>query len=207
MNVTRQHTSGKSHCFQSISYLYVEDVHLTLSMGACSITNYINPDFIVFTKIRNFRNISFNSEEHFKMEYSLIEGKKLNSNNYECQSFRYIKSREHGNSIYLKCSLFRNNSCTCAGKINKQTNLLELTSAHNHDSAAYNSGRIIISNTVKSKAENSTTNLRELFNETCRGSDEASSVTFRILESSMYKRRRILQPKLPTSALEFDSFL
>ena len=39
-----------------------------------------------------------------------------------------------------------------SGKINKLTNLLELTSAHNHVSAAYNSGRIIISNTVKRKA-------------------------------------------------------
>ena len=114
-----------------------------------SITNYIHPDFIVFTKIRSSRNIPFNSEEHFKMVYSLIEGKKLFSNSYECQCFRYMKSREHGNSIYLKCALFRTNSCTCTGKINKQSNFLELTRAHNNDSAAYISGRIIINNTVK----------------------------------------------------------
>ena len=141
------------------------------------------------------------------MEYSLIEGKKIHSKNYECQSFRYVKSREFGDSIYLKCALFRTKSCTCIGKINKKTNLFELTGAHNHDLAAFNSGKIFISNTVKRRAENSTTNLRELFNETCRESDEASSVTFKRLESNMYKRKRILQPKLPSSALEFDSFL
>ena len=118
------------------------------------------------------------------MEYSVIEGKKLNSNNYECQGFRNIKSREHCN-----------------------TNLLQLTSPHCHDPGADYSGKIIITNTIKRKAENSTTKLRELFNECCRESDAASSVTFRSLESSMYKRRRILQPKLPSSALEFDSFM
>ena len=41
------------------------------------------------------------------MEYSLVEGKKLNSNNYECQGFRYVKSRECETAIYLKCALFR----------------------------------------------------------------------------------------------------
>ena len=113
--------------------------------------------FIIFTKF----------QKKIKMEYSVIEGKKLNSNNYECQGFLYVKSREHGDSIYLKCALFRIKSCTCTGKINKQTNLLQLTSPHCHDPGANYSGKIIITNTIKHKAENSTTNLRELFNECC----------------------------------------
>ena len=53
-------------------------------------------------------------------------------------------------SIYTMCALFLSNSCACTGKIDEQTNLLELN---------------------------------EL------------------------KRRRILQPKMPSSALEFDSLL
>ena len=61
----------------------------------------------------------------------------------------YVKSREHGNSIYKICTIiFRTKGCTCTGKINKQTNLLELTSLNNHDPAAYNSGKIVISNTM-----------------------------------------------------------
>ena len=141
------------------------------------------------------------------MEYSTIEGKKLNSSNYECQGFRYVKSREYGNSIYFKCALFRSNSCTCTGMINKQTDLLEIKCPHNHDAAAHKSEKIIISNTIKSKAEISTVNLREVFNDSCREQNEAASVTFKCLESSMYKRRRILQPKMPSSALEFGSHL
>ena len=40
-----------------------------------------------------------------------------------------------------------------------------------------------------------------------RKSEGSSTVTFKKLESSMCKRRRILQPKLPTTALEFDQLL
>ena len=37
--------------------------------------------------------------------------------------------------------------------------------------------------------------LREIFNQTCRNDDWASSVSFRGLESSMSKRMKIQQPK------------
>ena len=134
------------------------------------------------------------------MEYSIIEGKKLNSINYECQGFRHVKCGEYGNSIYIKCALFRSNSCACTGKIDKQSNFLELNAQHNHDAAMHSSEKIIICNTIKRKAEVSSANLREVLNDSCRGLNEASSVTFKSLESSMLKRRRILQPKLPSSA-------
>ena len=141
------------------------------------------------------------------MEYSVIEGKKLNSKNYESEGFRYVKTRECEGSIYIKCALFRTNSCPCIGRIDKATNLMNLTHIHNHDTASYNDTKIILSNSIKRKAEVSTASLREIFNETCRESDGASSVTFRSLGSSMYKRRRTLQPKLPVSVQEFDILL
>ena len=72
---------------------------------------------------------------------------------------------------------------------------------------ANNDEKIIISNQIKRKAEISSCNLRELFNETCRESLGASCVTFKKLESSIYKRRRISQPKLPSNVNEFDKYL
>ena len=62
------------------------------------------------------------------MEYSVVEGKKLNSINYECEGFRYVKSRECENSIYLRCALFRKHSYPSIAKIDKITNLFELIS-------------------------------------------------------------------------------
>ena len=167
----------------------------------------------IHTSIENsiYCSFKFIPPNHFAfsfiMEYSIIEGKKLNSTNYECQGFRYVKSGEYGNSIYTNCALFRSNSCACTGKIDKQTNLLELNAQHNHDAAMHRSEKIIVSNTIKRKAEVSSENLREVFNDTCRGLYEASSVTFKTLESSMFKRGRILHPKMPSSALEFNSLL
>ena len=57
----------------------------------------------------------------FFMEYSIVEGKILNSKNYECQGYRYVKVRESPNSIFLKCALFRTHRCESLGKIDKIT--------------------------------------------------------------------------------------
>ena len=101
------------------------------------------------------------------MEYFLVEGKKLNSTNYECEGFRYVKSRECETTIYLKCALFRTLSCLSIGRIDKITNLLEVTRVHTHDTESHNCKKILLSNAIKRKAEISTGNLREVFNETC----------------------------------------
>ena len=141
------------------------------------------------------------------MKYSIVEGKKLNSRNYECEGFRYVQARECQGFISLKCALFSTNSCPCIGRINKATDLIEITHFHNHDTASYNTKKIILSNSIKRKAEVSSANHREIFNETSRESEGASSVTYKSLGSSMYKRRRILQPKIPSSVQEFDLLL
>ena len=47
--------------------------------------------------------------------------------------------------------------------------------------------------------------LREIFNQTCRNDDWASSVSFRGLESSMSKRMKIQQPKIQSNVQEFDT--
>ena len=71
------------------------------------------------------------------MEYTLSEGKKLKST-YKYNGFRYVKARESSCSVYLKCALFRTHICRCVGKINKLTDLLEISSIQNHDANTYN---------------------------------------------------------------------
>ena len=141
------------------------------------------------------------------MEYSIVEGKILNSNNYECQRYRYVKVRESPNSIFLKCALFRTHSCESFGKIDKITDLFEVTNLHNHSVESHNKEKIILCNQIKRKGETTTSELRETFNECCRDSIGASSVTFKKLESSMFKRRRKIQPRLPSCAQEFGVLL
>ena len=123
------------------------------------------------------------------MEYTTVEGKRLSSKNYHSQGFRYVKSRESSTTIYLKCGLFRSHSCPSFAKIDRISNLLEVMKIHNHSKDAHNSDRIVLCNNIKRGAEISTTNLREG------------------IESTMCKRKRLLQPKIPSSALEFDILL
>ena len=61
-----------------------------------------------------------------------------------------------------------------ASPVVKLTNLFELTQSHNHPIESYNSNKIILSNKIKRKAENSTCDLREVFNVCCRDSEGAS---------------------------------
>ena len=86
--------------------------------------------------------------------------------------------------------------CLFRSTLAKLTNRQIFSKKHNHDDAMHRSEKIIISNTIERKAEVSA-NLREVFNDTRRGLNEASSLAFKSLESSMFKRRRILQPKMP----------
>ena len=141
------------------------------------------------------------------MDYTIIEGKKLNSMNFGCNGFRYVKVRESDSSIYRKCALFRTHSCKCRGKITILTNLLEISRGHNHEAEANNDEKIVLSNHIKRVSEISSSSLREVFNHACRAFHGASCVTFQKLESSMYKRRKISQPKLPTNMFEFDEYL
>ena len=68
-------------------------------------------------------------------------------------------------------------------------NLLEITRAHNHSQSDHKSDSIVLENRIKRAAESSTENLREIFDNECRNSSAGSSLTFRKLESTVYKRR------------------
>ena len=87
------------------------------------------------------------------MEYSIVEGKTLN---YECQAYRYAKVRESPNSIFLKCALFRTHSSESFVKIDKLTDLFEVTNLHNHSVESHNKEKIILCNQIKRKAETTT---------------------------------------------------
>ena len=57
------------------------------------------------------------------------------------------------------------------------------------------------------EANNSTTSLRAVFNDTPRGEQSAEDISFKSCESIMYRARRETQPKIPKSALEFSTII
>ena len=69
-----------------------------------------------------------------------------------------------------------------------------MTNLHNHSVESHNKEKIILCNQIKRKSETTTCELRE-------------TSTFKKLESSMFKRRREIQPRLPSCVQEFGVLL
>ena len=80
------------------------------------------------------------------MDFSIVEGKKLNSTNYIYGGYRYTKNPESNGTIYLKCTLARQNACEGLAKISTLVNVLEITRAHNHSESEYKSHSIVLAN-------------------------------------------------------------
>ena len=74
----------------------------------------------------------------------------------------------------------------------------------NHSHSQCDSDSIIL---TKRAAELSTDNLPEVFNKECRDSQEVSFLTFKKLESTLVKRRRLQLPKLPSTLEDLDELL
>ncbi|KAI6657091.1 hypothetical protein LOD99_15877 [Oopsacas minuta] len=140
------------------------------------------------------------------MEYSVIEGKKIGSVNYECQSFRYIQSSSSSTSIYLRCTLWRCKEIEChgTGRIHLTTNLFYLKKDHNHPEASYESSVIVLNNRIKRAAESSTGNLREIFDDVTSTDQAGALVSYRSVRNTMVKRRRLELPGNPLTPEQFE---
>ena len=117
-----------------------------------------------------------------------------------------MKCKVKENKAYLKCVLFRN-GCKATAKLDMQTNLITALAKHNHTLVAYNSAANELKSKCKIIAQNSHDNLRKIFNDVTREHPSASEVSFPECESAMYRSRRMLQPKIPTNAVEFSEML
>ena len=85
----------------------------------------------------------------YASEYTTVEGKRLSFKNYYSQGLHYVKSRESSTIIYLKFALFRSHSCPSFAKIDKISNLLQVTKIHNHSEDAHNSDKIVLRNNIR----------------------------------------------------------
>ena len=86
-------------------------------------------------------------------------------------------------------------------KINKSAKTVAVMCTHNHDVEDYCTERFKLRAKCKTAAKNSTTSLRQLFDETTRYQTSANDISFESCESIMYRSRRETQPRIPKSAL------
>ena len=120
--------------------------------------------------------------------------------------FKYSEYKVKENTTYLRCVLSKN-GCKGTAKLKLETDLIYPSSIHNHGIDKYNSGVYELKTKCKKRAQTTQNNLRKIFDDETRTSLLASEISFNECESSMYRSRRRLQPKIPLTAIEFSVML
>ena len=111
--------------------------------------------------------------------------------------FKYSKYKVKENTTYLRCVLSKNGCKEGTAKLKLETDLIYPSSLHNHGIDKYNSGVYELKTKCKKRAQTTQDNLRKIFDDETRTSLLASEISFNECESSMYRSRRRLQPKVP----------
>ena len=98
--------------------------------------------------------------------------------------------------------LFRSD-CKGTSRLNIETNLITPLKQHNHNIEAYQTDIYQLKTRCKTIAKNIQINLRKVFDDVTRNDPCACDISFRECESSLYRARRTLQPKIPYTAEKF----
>ena len=141
--------------------------------------------------------------EYILNEYKRREGKVFSTTD----GHKYIRSKMTEKYFYLKCALFKQNSCKGTSRLNRETDLITPLTQHNHNNEDYQTNLYDLKAKCKSLAKHTQTNLRKVFDDATRTDPSAHDISFPECEASMYRARRTLQPKIPQSAIEFSDML
>ena len=109
--------------------------------------------------------------------------------------------------FYLKCELFRTHGCKGTGRSNRETDLITPLNQHNHPVEDYQTKVFELKTKCKNSAISTQINIRKVFDDTTRMDPSACNISFRECESSMYRARRTIEPKIPLTAIEFSDML
>ena len=137
------------------------------------------------------------------MEFQIDQFRRLGGKVFSSSDgHKYLCHKSKGNILYLRCVLYKK-GCKASAKLDKEVNLLYPKSVHDHELQEYHTDVNLIKTKCKRIAQTSQHNLREIFNDITRSDPSGTQVTFKECESSMFRARKLLQPKIPASASEF----
>ena len=132
------------------------------------------------------------------MEYRLLEGTRKNSVNYECNNFLYRKNSASENVIYVRCT-----KSDCFGRGIIQGDRLTVKWGHSHPPEEdLDISAQIAKSQMKRRAENTATDLREIYDEECDNNVTAGTFSYHEIQSTLRKRRRSNFPNLPRTSTE-----
>ena len=135
------------------------------------------------------------------MEYSCNTYKHKRGRIYTTSDrFKYSRIRTYKNVTFLRCVLHRNSiRCHGTAKLNEFTNEIE----PNHPTSEYHTELYELKSKCKFAAKTSQGRLSKVFRECTRSEQAASLLSYKNLETSMYRSRREIEPIIPKSAAMF----
>ena len=111
-----------------------------------------------------------------------------------------------GSMTYLRCVLYQNaKSCKGSAKLETHSNTIIPLKAHNHPLTEYRAEAFALKSKCLSAARSSSERLSKVFKQVVRDDPAASSVSYKNLETALYRARREIEPPIPGSAAQFFS--
>ena len=129
------------------------------------------------------------------MEYTIEE--------YRRTVGKVFQSKSKDNFVYLRCVFFRD-GCKGTCKLNRESDLVTPLKLHNHNIDAYRNEIFALKRKCKTAAKNSETNLRKVFDDVTRNNPRPCEISFSECESTMFRTRKTLEPRIPPIALELS---
>ena len=118
--------------------------------------------------------------------------------------FKYSRIRTYKNVMFLRCVLHRNSTrCHGTAKLKEFSNEIEPNHPHNHPISEYHTELYELKSKCKLATKTSQGRLTKVFRECTRSEPAASLLSYKNLETSMYRSRREIDPKIPKSAAMF----
>ena len=112
--------------------------------------------------------------------------------------------RTSRNVMFMRCVLHRNSTRCHETAIQKEfSNEIEPNHPHNHPTSEYHTDLYELKSKCKLAAKTSQGRLSKVFRECTRSEPAASLLSYVNLETSMYRSRREIEPKIQKSAAIF----
>ena len=97
--------------------------------------------------------------------------------------------------------------CNGTAKLNTESNLIEPLNSHNHPLSDYKSEIFTLKSECKRAARSLCDRLSKVFKHVVRNDPAAAFVSYKNLESAMYRSRREIEPPIPQTAVEFSQMI
>ena len=118
--------------------------------------------------------------------------------------FKYNRNKVKHGMIYLLCVLYQNaKACKESAKLETHSNTIIPLKAHNHPLSEFRAQDFLLKSKCLSGARSSRDRLSKVFKQIVRVDPNAASVSYKNLETSMYRARREIEPPIPGSPVEF----